>query len=423
MNRDDALVIDNLGEVNMSQLTKSILHRKMPKTGDDLSILGFGCMRLPTLDGKIDEARAISQIRNAIDCGVNYVDTAWPYHAGESETVLGKALRDGYRERVKLATKLPSWLITSREDMDRYLDAQLGKLQTDRIDYYLLHNIDGKSWEKLNRLGVDEFLRQARNDGRIVNAGFSFHGAGGDFSGIVDAYPWEFCQIQFNYLDEYTQAGVAGLEYAASKGLGVIVMEPLRGGDLGRPTAPLPVAEIWDKAPTRRTPAEWGLRWVWNRPEVTVVLSGMNDEAHIAENVAIASDAYPNSLTGEELALVNRAGETYQSLLKVGCTGCGYCMPCPSNVMIPTCFAEYNKMHLFGPVNEVKFTYALRMSGLVMHGQPGYASQCVRCGACLEHCPQHILIPDMLARVVDEFEGPELKENLEIAKKIFQIKA
>ena len=407
----------------MSDQKRAMLYRKMPKNGDELSILGFGCMRLPMKEGKIDEARAIRQIRGAIDEGINYVDTAWPYHAGESEILLGRALRDGYRDRVKVATKLPSWMIKSRADMDRYLAAQLGKLQTDHIDYYLLHSLDGKSWDNLVRLGVLEFLDQAQKDGRIVNAGFSFHGLGEDFKRIVDAYPWVFCQIQYNYLDENSQAGTAGLEYAASKGLGVIVMEPLRGGNLARPTPPTAVAAIWDEAKVRRTPAEWALRWVWNRPEVTVVLSGMNEEAHIAENFAIASEAQANSLTPEELALVERVGRTYRELLKVGCTGCGYCMPCPSNVMIPLCFEEFNNMHLFGPEEAVKFRYALRMSGELVDGQPGYASQCVECGACLKKCPQHIQIPDKLAQLAAEMEGPDLMDRVAIARKIMKIEA
>ena len=275
-------------------------YRKMPKNGDQLSILGFGCMRLPVKDGHIDEGRAIEQIRFAIDQGVNYVDTAWPYHAGESETVLGKALRGGYRDKVKVATKLPSWMIKSRADMDRYLAAQLEKLGTDHIDYYLVHSLDGTSWDNLARLGVREFLDQARMDGRITNPGFSFHGMAGDFNRIVDAYPWVFCQIQYNYLDEHHQAGTEGLQYAAAKGLGVIVMEPLRGGNLASVVPPGAEA-IWNEAETRRTPAEWALRWIWNRPEVTVILSGMNEEAHIRENLSIANTARANALTEEEL--------------------------------------------------------------------------------------------------------------------------
>ena len=400
-----------------------MLYRRMPKNGDELSILGFGCMRLPVLDGKIDEARAISQIRHAIDSGVNYVDTAWPYHAGESEVLLGKALRGGYRSRVKLATKLPSWMINSREDMDRYLAAQLKRLETDHIDYYLLHALNGTLWDNLKPLGVLEFLDQAKKDGRIVNAGFSFHGLAEDFTRIVDAYPWVFCQIQYNYLDEDYQAGTQGLQYAAEKGLGVVVMEPLRGGNLAVSAPPPAVKAIWDEAAVRRTPAEWALRWIWNHPEATVVLSGMNDEVQIQENLAIADAAHANSLTKEELELVDRASQTYQELMKIGCTGCGYCMPCPSNVMIPICFEEYNKMYLFGPEEEVKFRYAFRMSGQLVDGRPGYASQCVECGTCVDKCPQKIQIPELLARVAAEMEGPDLLEKVEAARKIFRIKA
>jgi len=399
-----------------------MLYRRMPKNGDELSILGFGCMRLPLKDGKIDESRAIDQIRYAIDQGVNYVDTAWPYHGGESEILLGKALADGYRNRVKLATKLPSWMIKSREDMDRYLAAQLKKLGTDRVDYYLLHALNGASWDNLEPLGVLEFLDQAKKEGRIVNPGFSFHGLAEDFTRIVDAYPWVCCQIQYNYLDEEYQAGTKGLQYAAAKGLGVIVMEPLRGGNLGVSTPPAVMA-IWNEAKVRRTPAEWALRWIWNRPEVTVILSGMNEEAHIKENLSIANTARANTLTKEELDLVERAGRTYRELMHVGCTGCGYCMPCPSEVMIPICFEEYNRMYLFGAGEEVKSRYAVRMSGELADGRPGYASQCVACGECLDKCPQHILIPDMLAHVAEEMEGPKLTERLAAARLILKIGA
>jgi predicted aldo/keto reductase-like oxidoreductase len=391
----------------------------MPKNGDMLSILGFGCMRLPVKNEKIDEDRAISQIRHAIDKGINYVDTAWPYHGGTSEPLLGKALKGGYRDRVKVATKLPSWAIKDREDMDRYLAAQLRKLDINRIDYYLLHALNGALWDTLEGLGVLDFLRQAKDDGRIVNAGFSFHGLAEDFSRIVDAHPWEFCQIQYNFLDQENQAGTKGLKYAAAKNLGVIVMEPLRGGNLGLATPPPGVEEIWNKAKTRRTPAEWALRWVWNQPEVTVVLSGMNEEAHIEENLAIADSARPGTLTGEELEIVELVRQKYQELMKVGCTGCAYCMPCPSDVLIPGCFEAYNKMHMFGDVETVKFSYALRMSGILVDGKPRYASQCVECGECLDKCPQHIRIPEFLAKVAAEMEGPEMEQRLAVARKMF----
>ena len=398
-------------------------YRTMPKNGDELSVLGFGCMRLPMKERKIDEARAIAQIRSAIDNGVNYMDTAWPYHGGESEPLLGKALKDGYRDRVKVATKLPSWMIKSRTDMDRYLAAQLEKLGTDHIDYYLVHGLDGLKWDTLEGLGIADFLDRAKSDGRIVNAGFSFHGLGPDFKRIVDAYPWVFCQIQYNFLDREFQAGAEGMRYAAAKGLGVIVMEPLRGGNLGLPTPPHAVAEIWNEAKVRRTPVEWALRWVWNNPEVTLLLSGMNEESHIEENLAIADSAKSGALTGEELALVDRVSRKYQELMKVGCTGCGYCMPCPAGVDIPGCFDSYNRMHLFGNPEQAKFMYAIRMSGELLNDKPRYASQCSACGACLDKCPQHIPVPDFLANVAAEMEGPELQARVATGKQFFKIEA
>lgn len=397
-----------------------MLYRTMPKNGDMLSALGFGCMRLPMLDGKVDEARAIAQIRSAIDGGVNYVDTAWPYHHGESEIVLGKALRDGYREKVKVATKLPSWLVQDRADMDRYLNAQLERLGVACIDYYLVHALDGPLWDTVHGLGVLEFLDGAKADGRIANAGFSFHGLAEDFRRIIDAYPWVFCQIQYNYLDETYQAGTEGLRYAAGKDIGVIIMEPLRGGNLGLITAPPAVQAIWDESPVRRTPVEWALRWIWNHPEVTVVLSGMNEEAHIAENLAIAGSAQAGSMTPQELELVARASDKYRELMKVRCTGCGYCMPCPMGVSIPMCFETYNKMHMFGNIEEGKFLYALRMSGEIGGEGPGYASQCVSCGQCMENCPQHIAIPDVLAELAAELEGPDFAQLQEAGRQFLR---
>ncbi len=398
-----------------------MLYRKGPQTGDELSILGFGCMRLPvTQDGQIDEPRATRQIRGAIDSGVNYLDTAWPYHGGESENVLGRALTGGYRNKVKIATKLPPWMIKQRADMDTYLNTQLEKLKTDHIDYYLVHSLTGNSWDRMCSMEVMDFLNTAKADGRIVNIGFSFHGFIDDFKRIVDAYSWEFCQIQYNYLDEQNQAGTEGLKYAASKNLGVVIMEPLRGGSLGLPVPPPGVDAIWKTASAHRTPVEWALRWVWNFPEVTVVLSGMNEETHIDENLAIADQAHPNSLTGEELTLIARAANQYKTLMKVDCTGCGYCMPCPSEVHIPGCFEIYNKMHLFGKAEEAKFIYAIRLSGII-GGIAGFASQCVRCEECLEKCPQGIQIPDLLENVAAEMEDSEVEKRVAIGKKMLNI--
>jgi predicted aldo/keto reductase-like oxidoreductase len=398
-----------------------MLYRKVPQNGDELSILGFGCMRLPVKEnGTIDEERATRQVRYAIDHGVNYVDTAWPYHMGESEPFLGRALADGYREKVRLATKLPSWLVESREDMDKLLNTQLKRLNTDHIDYYLLHGLAGEVWDKLELLGVIDFLNKAKDDGRITNAGFSFHGSIGDFKQIVDAYPWTFCQIQYNFMDEKHQAGTEGLEYAASKGLGVIVMEPLLGGNLASPV-PAEVKDLWDETETKRTPAEWALRWVWNHPEVTVVLSGMNEESHIEENLKIASEAYPNSLTDAELQLVKKVEQKYRQLMKIGCTGCRYCMPCPSGVNIPECFEIYNNLHMFGNVEGARFTYAVRMSGVFTNTEPGgFASQCIECGQCMEKCPQSLKIPDLLKTVAEELEGTDLEQRMAMAKKLFK---
>ena len=315
-----------------------MLYRKVPKTGDELSVLGFGCMRFPTKrGGGIDEGRAIRQVRYALDHGVNYVDTAPAYHLGRSESVLARALSDGYRKKVRLATKLPPWSVRSRQDMDHVLDAQLTKLQTGFIDYYLLHSLSGASWVEMRNLGVREFLDSAKKDGRIKNAGFSFHGDIESFKEIVNAYDWEFCQIQYNYLDEFNQAGTEGLEYAASKRLAVIIMEPLHGGNLAGPN-PAEIQKIWEESPVKRSPAEWALRWVWNHPEVTTVLSGMNNELHIDENIHAADKALPNSLTVDELSTIARVGDTYRRLMKVNCTGCRYCMPCPAGVDIPGCF-------------------------------------------------------------------------------------
>ena len=270
-------------------------YRTVPKNGDRLSVLGFGCMRLPLKGKNIDEERAIKQIRYAIDNGVNYVDSAPPYHNGESEKLLGKALLDGYRKKVKIATKLTPFLLNKAEDMDKMLNMQLKKLQTDHIDYYLLHGLEEESWKKLLGFSALEFLEKARADGKIINMGFSFHGSLKTFKEIIDANDWMMCQILYNFLDEKLQAGTEGLKYAASKNLAVMVMEPLRGGTL---TGRLPdeVKQLYDNAKIQRSPAEWGLRWVWNHPQVTVALSGMNDEKQVAENIKIAETALPKHI-------------------------------------------------------------------------------------------------------------------------------
>ncbi|MGB3222403.1 MAG: aldo/keto reductase [Desulforhopalus sp.] len=392
-----------------------MLYRNVPKTGDRLSSLGFGAMRLPVNeDGTINEDLAIAQMRRAIDSGVNYVDTAWPYHGGQSELVVGKALKDGYREKVKIADKLPPWAVKGREDMDAILDKQLEKLGVKTIDYYLLHALEGDSWDRLVSQGVIEFLEKAKADGKIVNIGFSFHGSKEDFIRIIDAYNWVFCQIQYNFLDTQNQAGTAGLKYAATKGVAVIVMEPLRGGNLGRAEAPPAVGAIWETASQKRSPVEWALRWVLNHPEVTVVLSGMNVDQHIDQNLTIAGQAEANTVTEEELGIISKVADKYRELMPIGCTGCQYCMPCPAGVNIPSCFEIYNTGHMFEePQQRTQFVYAVQNGGV--RGNKTYASQCVECGECMKHCPQHIEIPTRLREVAEYCEADGIVEIVKSA--------
>jgi predicted aldo/keto reductase-like oxidoreductase len=384
-----------------------MLYRKFPRVSHDISILGFGCMRLPTAEGqqaggKIDEPKAIGMIRAAIDSGVNYIDTAYPYHNGESEVVVGRALGDGYRDRVFLATKLPSWLVTRREEMDRYLDEQLARLATDHIDFYLLHGLGAETWENLSRLGVLEFLDRARADGRIRYPAFSFHDQFPVFKQIVDAYEWTFAQIQYNYMDEQNQAGTQGLMYAAEKGLGIVVMEPLRGGLLSGDVPA--IRQHLQNAPVQRTPSEWGLRWVWNHPEVTVVLSGMNAMEQVSENLACAAQGLPGSLSPEELAVVEAMQDTFASRVKIPCTGCRYCMPCTNGVDIPGCFMYYNQAYTYDARERATGVYLWALNGSFSGGVPGFASCCVQCGECEEKCPQGLPIREYL-QDVGEFFG------------------
>jgi uncharacterized protein len=388
-------------------MVKGMLYRKFPRVKDNVSILGFGCMRLPPeagqqAGGKIDVPKATALIRAAIDGGVNYVDTAYPYHNGESEVVLGKALADGYREKVFVATKLPAWLVASREDMDRYLDEQLARLGTDHIDFYLLHGLGAETWENLSRLGVLEFLDSARADGRIRHPAFSFHDAFPVFKDIVDSYEWTFAQVQYNYMDEQFQAGTQGVRYAAEQGLGIVVMEPLRGGLLSG-DVPAIHRHILE-APVRRTPSEWGLRWVWNHPEVTVVLSGMNAMEQVRENLAAAAQGLPGSLSAPEIGVVEKMRETFASRVKIPCTGCRYCMPCENGVDIPSCFMYYNQAYTYEAKEKAEGVYLWALNGSFSGGVPGFASCCVQCGECEEKCPQHFPIREYL-QDVSEFFG------------------
>ena len=392
-------------------------YRKVPKNGDQLSALGFGAMRLPTRMGKIDEKRAMRQIRGAIDQGLNYIDTAVPYHGGESERFVGRVLQDGYREKVKLATKLPPQSVNTREDMDRILDIQLKKLKTDHIDYYLLHGLEANQWKKLFNLGVLEFLDTVKASGKIRNAGFSFHGDRRTFKEIIDAYDWTFCQIQYNFLDETSQAGTEGLRYAASKNIAVMIMEPLRGGMLAA-SLPAEVQKIYDRAPVKRSAAAWGLRWVWNHPEVTVVLSGMNDEEHIAENIKTCQTAFPNAMSEAELATVAEVAGLYKRLMKVGCTGCAYCMPCPSGVNIPMCLSIYNDYYIGTSRMLARGMYGGMLMGGIMPGRSD-ASLCRECGKCANACPQHIAIPQELKKVNSTLGGLRTKILMPIVRMMF----
>lgn len=391
----------------------------MPKNGDKLSILGFGAMRLPVKqDGSIDEEKATQMIRHAIDNGVNYVDTAWPYHMGESEPFLGRALAEGYREKVKLATKQPQWMVKSPKDMDMFLKKQLEKLNTDHIDYYLIHSLVGSSWENIRDLGVTDFLDRAKADSRIINAGFSYHGNAEDFKDIVDGYDWDFCQIQYNFLDENIQAGRKGLEYAASRDLGVVIMEPLRGGNLAAPV-PAEIMDIWNKADVKRSPVEWALRWVWNHPAVTVVLSGMTEPYQVEENLKFADEGLADSLTPKELELIKIVADKYTELMKIKCTGCRYCMPCPQRVDIPACFEMYNNLDMFDGKDRLMVMYAAKLGGILRGAEKNLASQCVQCGQCLDACPQHLPIPQLLEKIVEDFEGPDVEKRMEFAKQLF----
>ncbi|MGK0465105.1 aldo/keto reductase [Clostridium sp.] len=386
-----------------------MLYRKLGKTNEKVSALGFGCMRLPIIDGdvtKIDEEKAIEMLHHSIDEGVNYVDTAYPYHGsgmasgGESEPFVGRALKDGYREKVNLATKLPSWLIKTREDMDKYLNEQLERLQTDKIDFYLVHALNRGAWENLKKLGIDEFLNSAIKDGRIRYAGFSFHDDLAVFKEIVDYYDWSFCQIQYNYIDEKFQAGTEGLKYAADKGLGIVIMEPLRGGKLIK-DLPDAVTNAFDKAETKKSPVEWALKWVWNYPEVAVVLSGMTEMEHVSENLRIASEALPNSLTEEEVEIMDDVKKIYRERIKVNCTACQYCMPCPVGVNIPKNFTHYNQYSVLAtPKTEAELKHFYN----AFVNASERADKCVECGKCEEHCPQGIKIREELKNVKELFE-------------------
>jgi predicted aldo/keto reductase-like oxidoreductase len=361
-------------------------------------------MRLPIIGGdtkNIDQPEAIKMIRHSIDNGVNYVDTAYPYHGGESERVVGKALKEGYREKVRLATKMPSWLVEKYEDFDKYLDEQLEKLDTTHIDYYLLHGLNTKRWPLLKELGVFEWAEKAKEDGRIKYLGFSFHDEYPVFERILeDAEHFTFCQIQLNYMDTEYQAGIKGLKLAAEKGLAVVIMEPIKGGKLGV-TPPQDVIDVWSKSEVKRTPADWALQWVWNLPEVSVVLSGMSMMRHVEENLVSASNSGPGTLKTYELVLVEEAKNAYLNLGFVGCTACNYCMPCPSGVAIPEILGLYNEYYQSGRSDEIKTKYWEQIT------PETHSSNCISCAACEAQCPQNLPIIKFMGETARMFRQPE----------------
>jgi predicted aldo/keto reductase-like oxidoreductase len=373
-------------------------YRQFGQLDFEVSALGFGAMRLPTVDDEIETEEATEMVRYAIDHGINYVDTAYPYHNGGSETFLGQALQDGYREKVKLATKMPSWEIKSAADFDKFLDIQLERLQVDAVDFYLLHGLNKERWPKLRDLGVFEWAEKAIADGRFHHLAFSFHDDYDTFKEIVDGYDkWAMCQIQYNYMDEENQAGIKGLKYAASKGLAVVIMEPLLGGKLVGP--PAPIQALWDGAATERTPVGWALRWLWDQPEVSVVLSGMSAMAHVEENVALAAASGIGVLSEEDHALYDQVRKKHKELTAVPCTGCGYCMPCPQGVDIPGNFGSYNEGIMFDKPEDSRGHYswlrfAYEEQGIFDHDVR--AAQCIQCGECETKCPQGIPISEWM---------------------------
>jgi len=368
-------------------------YRSFGRGGRQVSALGFGCMRLPIVDGdvnRIDEPEATRLLHYAIDHGVNYVDTAYTYHGHNSERLLGRALKGGYREKVLLATKLPCWLVETAADFDRLFDEQRQKLDSETIDLYLLHSLSADSWHKVRDLGALDWLSRLVAQGRVGQVGFSFHDAYPVFQEIVDSYPWDFCQIQYNYLDIESQAGTRGLQYAAGKGLGVVVMEPLLGGLLVNP--PAEVQALWDEAPVRRTPVDWALQWLWSQPEVSVVLSGMSTMEQVVENVASAAASQVGALTAGELELIGRVRDRYQALRPIPCTACGYCQPCPNGVKIPRLFEIYINAIAYNRMPLARIDYAKVPA-------EESAGACVQCGECEQVCPQHIEIRTWLEQV------------------------
>ena len=385
------------------------------KYGNPISVLGFGCMRFDKKGGKIEFEKAEREILAAYEAGVNYYDTAYIY--GGSEEFLGEVFeKNGLRDKVKIATKLPHYLIKNMEGIEKTFAEELRRLRTDYVDYYLMHMLtDVKTWERLKELDIEEWIREKKASGAIRQIGFSYHGNSDMFCQLIDAYDWDFCMIQYNYLDEHSQAGRKGLQYAASKGIPVWIMEPLRGGRLVN-NLPEKAKKLFGEHPSKRTPAEWALRWLWNQPEVTCVLSGMNSVEMIQENTANADASRPGEFTEEDNRLIAGVVEAIKEKMKVGCTGCGYCMPCPKGVDIPGVFATYNKCFTDGKGKAFKE----HIQCTLLRKDATSASNCIGCGKCETHCPQQIEIRKELQNVKKELEGPVYKVAKFVVKKFMK---
>lgn len=379
--------------------------------GLDLSVLGFGCMRFTRKGGSIDIDKAEKEIMTAYEGGVNYYDTAYIYPG--SEAAVGEILeRNHIREKVYIATKLPQYLLSTSASIDKYFNEELLRLRTDYIDFYLMHMLtDIAQWERLKKIGILDWIKNKKENGQVRNIGFSFHGNCDNFLKILNDYDWDFCQIQYNYLDEHTQAGVTGLKAAAARGIPVIIMEPLRGGKLVN-LLPAGAKEAIAANSRGWTPAAWSFRWLFNQPEVTVVLSGMNSQEMVAENLATAEDARAGVFTEEDFALIERVRSLIRATEKVGCTGCRYCMPCPRGVDIPGTFFYYNTMYTEGKW-EGRMDYAQNV-GLTL--QPAFATQCVGCGKCESHCPQHLPIREKLKEADRALRPLPFKIGIRIAR-------
>jgi len=376
-------------------------YRTFGKLGWKISILGFGAMRLPVRDNNmenINEPLAKKMIRYAIDNGVNYVDTAYPYHMGKSEVLVGKALKDGYREKVKLVTKLPMMHVTKKKDFDMYLNEQLKRLDQDHVDIYILHGMMKPLWELAKKLDVFTWAEKAIAGGRIGNLGFSFHDRYEVFKEMIDGYDkWAMCQIQYNYMDEKHQAGTKGLKYAAGKGIPVVIMEPVRGGQLSNP--PESIKKIFDQSGVNRSPSAWALNWVWSHPEVNMTLSGMSTMEQVIENVKSASKPDAGKLSREEFAVVEKVRKAFRKLSPIPCTGCGYCQPCPNGVAIPRIFEMYNDAVIYNAPQNPKMGYNFFL-GPEMRGD-----NCKVCNECLEKCPQKLPIPDLLKKAHEHLKA------------------